>query len=160
MHKAFSRPLFSLKKFLRTPHLPFSFKTVQDASYPRERIKIDGFSLEIKLNLNSNANQLIPIHLGVRREGARLLCAWKNFMRNSFSCKIWGAKRDKDKAHGLVAHSNSNFLLNLNGQPTIFIHPYGTQMWGVGRPLCGRKCMRSYFSWIQIGTGGWGDAGR
>ena len=26
----------------------------------------------------------------------------------------------------LIAHSNSNFILNLNGQPIILIHSYGT----------------------------------
>ena len=37
---------------------------------PRERIKISGCSFEFKSNLNSNANQLIPIHsTHEKREG-------------------------------------------------------------------------------------------
>ena len=52
-------------------------------------------------------------------------------MRNSFSCKIWGAKEDKDMAHRLVAHSNSNFILNLNGQLIILIHSIDTLKWSM-----------------------------
>ena len=141
------------------PHLFPLFKTMQDVSYPLEKIKISGCTFEFKSNLNSNANQLIPIHLGMRREGVWMLCAWKGFMRNSFSCKIWGTKEDKDMAHGLVAHSNSNFVLNLNGQPTILIHLCGAQMWGMGRDLHERKFRRSFFSWIQMGTEIWSGAG-
>ena len=68
-------PNFLSKKFLRMPHFSLLFKTTLNVSYPHERIKISGCTFEFKSNLNSNANQLIPIHLGMRREGAWLhLC--------------------------------------------------------------------------------------
>ena len=85
-------------------------------SYPHERIKISGCTFEFKSNLNSNANQLIPIHLGMRREGARLHCAWKGFMRYSFSCEIWGVKVDKVmKAQEISYPFKFKHALNLNG---------------------------------------------
>ena len=76
MHKASSHPTFFLKFFfLYMPHPSPLFKTTSNVSYPREKIKTSGYTFEFKSNLNSNANQPIPIHLGVRREGVRLHCA-------------------------------------------------------------------------------------
>ena len=69
MHKAFSRPTLFLQKILRTPHLSPPFKITLNVSYPRERIKISGCTLEFKSNLNSNANQLILIHSGCEKRG-------------------------------------------------------------------------------------------
>ena len=85
--KPSSRPKVSLLIFLRTSHLSPLFKTTSNVSYPRERIKTRGYTFEFKSNLNSNKNQLIPILLGVRREGAWLFVRGKSFMRNLFSCK-------------------------------------------------------------------------
>ena len=87
MQKPSSRPKVSLLKFLRTSHLSPLFKTTSNVSYPRERIKTRGYTFEFKSNLNSNENQLIPILLGVRREGAWLFVRRKCFTRNLFSCK-------------------------------------------------------------------------
>ena len=53
-------------------------------------------------------------------------------MRNLFSCNNLGVKK-MDKVQRLIAHSNSNFILNLNGQPIILIHSFGTLKWGVER---------------------------
>ena len=55
-------------------------------------------------------------------------------------------KEDKVKAPRLVAHSNSNFVLNLNGQPIILIHSYGALKKDVRRALCEEKFMRTFFS--------------
>ena len=95
------------------PYLLISFKTVQDRIFavflPCERIKISGCSLEFKSNLNSNANQPILSTLGMRREGRGLLCAWRVYTRNLFSCVGSGAQM-KGVAQGFVNHSNSNIL--------------------------------------------------
>ena len=86
--------LFSfLDQIVRTPHLFPLFKTTQDVSYPHERIKISGCTFEFKSNLNSNANQLIPIHLGMRREGAWLLLCMESLHEKHFSCIIGAHKR-------------------------------------------------------------------
>ena len=42
-------------------------------------------------------------------------------------------RKKRDKAQRLIAHSNSNFVLNLNGQSIILIHSYGTLKWGMER---------------------------
>ena len=42
-------------------------------------------------------------------------------------------RKKRDKVQRLIAHSNSNFILNLNGQPIILIHSYCTLKWGVER---------------------------
>ena len=41
--------------------------------------------------------------------------------------------KKRDKVQRLIAHSNSNFILNLNGQPIILIHSNGTLKWGMER---------------------------
>ena len=58
---------------------------------------------------------------GMRRGGRGLICVLV-ISREIFSHVINGAlKEDKVKALRLVAHSNSNFVLNLNGEPIILI---------------------------------------
>ena len=42
-------------------------------------------------------------------------------------------RKKRDKAQRLIAHSNSNFILNLNGQPIILILSFGTLKWDVER---------------------------
>ena len=44
-------------------------------------------------------------------------------------------RKKRDKVQRLIAHSNSNFILNLNGQPIILIHSYGTLKWGMERAM-------------------------
>ena len=84
--RPFSRHSFSLGSDIRTSHLLFLFKMVQDRIFtvfsPRERIKLGGCSLEFKSNLNSNANQPIFIHFWLEKKGAWVFCAWKIYTRN------------------------------------------------------------------------------
>ena len=60
-------------------------------------------------------------------------------MRNTFSCRTWGLQKDKRWRMKLVAHSNSNFLLNLNGQPTYFYPDIWRTRVGVGWLLHGEN---------------------
>ena len=41
--------------------------------------------------------------------------------------------KKRDKVQRLIAHSNSNFILNLNGQSITLIHSYCTLKWGMER---------------------------
>ena len=95
--KPSSYPKVSLLIFLSTSHLSPLFKTTSNVSYPRERIKTRGYIFEFKSNLNSNENQLIPIFLGVRREGAWLFVRGK-VSRETFSrVSNVAHKMDKDE---------------------------------------------------------------
>ena len=97
MQKPSSRPKVSLLIFLRTSHLSPLFKTTSNVSYPRERIKTRGYTFEFKSNLNSNENQLIPIFLDERREGAWLFVHGK-VSRETFSrVSNVAHKMDKDE---------------------------------------------------------------
>ena len=42
-------------------------------------------------------------------------------------------RKKRDKVQRLIAHSNSNFILNLNSQLIILIHSFGTLNWGMER---------------------------
>ena len=64
-----------------------------------------------------------------------------------------GCKK-RDKVQRLIAHSNSNFILNLNGQPIILIHPFGTLKWGVERALHEKKSHEKFLLMNPNGCNG------
>ena len=152
-------PKVSFLKFLHTSHLSPLFKTTSNVSYPRERIKTRGYTFEFKSNLNSNENQLIPILLGVRREGAwffvREKVSWETFSRVSNVAH----KMDKDERASDKLSIQIQTCFEFEWLTNYFIHPYGTQMRMWGRVLCEKNFTRSFFSWIQMGARKLGDAG-
>ena len=62
--------------------------------------------------------------------------------------------KKRDKAQRLVAHSNSTFILNLNGQPIILIHSYGTLKWGVERAWREKKIHEKFLLMNSNGCNG------
>ena len=144
--KPSSRPKVSLLKFLRTSHFSPLFKTTSNVSYPRERIKTRGYTFEFKSNLNSNENQLIPILLGVRREGAWLFVCGK-VSRETFSrVSNVAHKMDKDERASDKLSIQIQTCFEFEWLTNYFIHPYGAQMRMWGRVLCEKNFTRSFFS--------------
>ena len=134
-------------------------KRCKTAFLPHERIKLGGCSLEFKLNLNSNANQPIFIHSWCEKKGAWVLCAWRIYTRNFFSCRVSGAQVDK-VVHEISCPFKFKLHLNLNGQPIIFIHPNGTQMEGHGMASVWEKIYENSFlmnsngcRWSEVAQG-------
>ena len=141
-------PPFSDKSDVCMPHLLIPFKMVQDriftASSPCEKIKLGGCSLEFKSNLNSNANQPIFIHSWHEKKGAWVLCAWRIYTRIFFSCRVSGAQVDK-VAHEISCPFKFKHHLNLNGQPTIFIHSKWRTREGHGKASVWEKIHENSF---------------
>ena len=79
-------------------------------------------TFEFKSNFEFKWTPTHPLSTKGMRHG--LNYAWSDFMRNLFSCNKWDVKK-RDKVQRLIAHSNSNFILNLNGQLIILIHSFG-----------------------------------
>ena len=87
-------PLISSFFYFPCP-LPFSFyKISQEMLKACEWIRRGGCSLKFKSNLNSSVNQSYP-HPFVRerRDGMAFFLCVETFMRNHFSCGIWGAQK-------------------------------------------------------------------
>ena len=62
--------------------------------------------------------------------------------------------KKRDKVQILIAHSNSIFILNLNGQPIILIHSYGTLKWGMERAWCEEKIHEKFLLMNSNGCNG------
>ena len=63
-------------------------------------------------------------------------------------------RKKRDKMQRLIAHSNSNFILNLNSQPIILIHPFGTLKWGMERAWCEEKIHEKFLFMNPNGCNG------
>ena len=63
-------------------------------------------------------------------------------------------RKKRDKVQRLIAHSNSNFILNLNGQPIILIHSFGTLKWGVERAWREKKIYEKFLLMNSNGCNG------
>ena len=161
MHKLSSHPKVSLLKFLRTSHLSPLFKTTSNVSYPRERIKISGCTFEFKSNLNSNAKPTHPYPLvREKRRGVSWFLRGE-FTREIFSRVKYGTHKIRPwRMDWLVAHSNSNFLLNLNGQPTYFYPDIWHTKVGVGWLLRGENLWDVASREFKYAQKKWGGAGR
>ena len=63
-------------------------------------------------------------------------------------------RKKRDKVQRLIAHSNSNFISNLNGQPIILIHSYGTLKWGMERAWNEKKIHEKFLLMNSNGCNG------
>ena len=63
-------------------------------------------------------------------------------------------RKKKNKVQRLIAHSNSKFILNLNGQPIILIHPFSTLKWGVERAWREKKIHEKFLLMNPNGCNG------
>ena len=137
-------PLIS--SFFHCPRpLPFSFyKTSQEMLKACEWIRRGGCSLEFKSNLNSNTNQPIFIHSSHEKKGEWVLCAWRIYTKNLFSCRVSGAQVDK-VVHEISCPFKFKHHLNLNGQPTIFIHSKWHTQVGRGKASAWEKIYENLF---------------
>ena len=88
VQESYLMPLFFLRWSCAHALSYLLFKMMQDRIFAafllRERIKISGCSFEFKSNLNSNANQLIPIHSTHEKRWAWALLCMDNFHEKPF----------------------------------------------------------------------------